>query len=155
MVIRSYRPEDRETLKEITARTFAEVSIDKNIEKGFGLINATDWAWRKRRHIDWDCEAQPDGIFVAEEDGRIIGYITTRLDHETKTGLIPNMAVEREYQGAGIGRRLIETALDFFQAREMGYAKIETLDGNLVGEHLYPSCGFKEVARQIHFFREL
>jgi len=155
VVIRPYRPEDREVMKDITVRAFEGVSIDHNIEKRFGLINGTDWAWRKRRHIDWDCDAQPDGVFVAKEGGRLIGYITTRLDRDTKIGLIPNMAVEREYQGKGIGRRLIETAFDFFRRNGMKYAKIETLEQNPVGQHLYPSCGFKEVACQIHFFREL
>ena len=33
----------------------------------------------------------------------------------------------------------------------MTIAKIETLVQNPVGSHLYPSVGFQEVARQIHF----
>jgi hypothetical protein len=32
---------------------------------------------------------------------------------------------------------------------------IETMAGNEVGQHLYPSCGFTEVARQIHFAMKL
>jgi ribosomal protein S18 acetylase RimI-like enzyme len=155
MNVRLYRPEDREILKDITARTFEQVSIDRNIEKYFGLLNGTDWAWRKRRHIDVDCDAQPEGILVAEENGRIVGYITSRLDPATKVGWIPNMAVEPDYQGRGVGRQLIEAALDLFRRHGMKYAKIETLDQNPVGQHLYPSCGFKEVARQVHYFREL
>lgn len=155
MHIRPYRPEDREILRDITARTFAEVSIDRNIEKQFGLINGTDWVWRKLRHIDGDCDAQPDGVLVAEEDGRVIGYITMRFDEATKVAWIPNMAVEPEFQGRGIGRQLILTALDWARQKGMKYAKIETLAQNPVGQHLYPSCGFKEVARQVHYFREL
>jgi hypothetical protein len=27
---------------------------------------------------------------------------------------------------------------------------IETMESNPVGQHLYPSCGFEEVARQVH-----
>jgi ribosomal protein S18 acetylase RimI-like enzyme len=155
MHIRPYRPEEREILKDITARTFEEVSIDRNIEKQFGLLNGTDWAWRKRRHIDGDCDAQPDGILVAEQDGRIVGYITTRFDRDAQVGLIPNLAVEPEFQGRGIGRQLIEAALDLFRRNGLKYAKIETLDQNPVGQHLYPRCGFKEVARQVHYFMEL
>jgi len=29
------------------------------------------------------------------------------------------------------------------------------MEGNEIGEHLYPSCGFVEVARQIHFALKL
>ena len=33
----------------------------------------------------------------------------------------------------------------------MTVAKIETLEQNPIGRHLYPSVGFIEVARQIHY----
>jgi hypothetical protein len=33
----------------------------------------------------------------------------------------------------------------------MTVAKIETLEQNSIGRHLYPSIGFIEVARQIHY----
>jgi hypothetical protein len=32
---------------------------------------------------------------------------------------------------------------------------IETMAQNAVGQHLYPACGFVEVARQAHFARKL
>ena len=53
--------------------------------------------------------------------------------------------------GKGLGRRLIEHALAHFRSSGMAIAKIETLDQNAVGRHLYPSIGFVEVARQIHY----
>jgi len=37
----------------------------------------------------------------------------------------------------------------------MTHAKIETLAQNAVGCHLYPSVGFEEVARQVHFVMAL
>jgi ribosomal protein S18 acetylase RimI-like enzyme len=60
-----------------------------------------------------------------------------------------------EFHGRGIGRKLIEAALAYFRQKGMAYAKIETLEQNRVGRHLYPSLGFKEVSRQIHYFMEL
>jgi ribosomal protein S18 acetylase RimI-like enzyme len=50
---------------------------------------------------------------------------------------------------------LLEHALERFRAAGMTVAKIETLDQNPVGQHLYPSVGFKEVARQIHYAMRL
>ena len=44
------------------------------------------------RHIDDDAVANASGIFVAEEGGRILGYITTTLDRATGKGRIPNVA---------------------------------------------------------------
>ena len=54
-------------------------------------------------------------------------------------------------EAVGLGRRLIEHALAHFRAAGMTVAKIETLEQNPVGRHLYPSVGFIEVARQVHY----
>lgn len=155
--IRPYREEDRERLKEITIAAFTvNASIDRRIEERFGLLNGVDWAARKRRAIDADCDAHPAGILVAEmDDGQVVGYITTRLNPETRLGWIPNLAVDPSCQGTGTGRRLLEAALDSLRAAGMTHAKIETLASNERGQALYPSLGFVEVARQIHYVGEL
>ena len=63
--------------------------------------------------------------------------------------------MEQGCRGKGLGRRLIEHALDYFRREGLVYAVIETMAQNAIGEHLYPACGFQEVARQIHFARRL
>ena len=55
----------------------------------------------------------------------------------------------------GIGRQLIEHALAYFRREGMTFAMIETMVNNPVGQHLYPSCGFVEAGRQIHYARKL
>ena len=57
--------------------------------------------------------------------------------------------------GRGLGRRLIEYALNVFRKDGLTHARIETLVQNDVGNHLYQSIGFREVARQIHFCADL
>lgn len=155
MNIRPYRPDDLPTLKEITVDAFDGVSIDQGIERQFGPINEHDWKWRKARHLDEDARREPEGIFVAEIDGRIVGYITTWHDAEAGLGHIPNIAFVPECRGQGLGRRLIEYALDHFRRLGLTHARIETLEQNAVGQHLYGSLGFREVARQIHFCADL
>ena len=97
----------------------------------------------------------PNGVFVAEGEGRIAGYITTLLDRDSGKGRIPNLAVTADCRGQGLGRQLIEHALDYFRRQGLVYAVIETMAQNEAGQHLYPACGFAEVARQIHFARKL
>ena len=151
MKIRRYRPSDLETLKTITAICFDGVCIDQNIEQLYGLIHGKDWRWRKKRHIDADAAINAAGIFVAEEDGQIVGYISTRIDPATKVGGIPNFAVLPVYQQRGIGSRLLEEAVAYLAAEGMRYARIETLAQNDVGANFYPKFGFQEVARQVHY----
>jgi ribosomal protein S18 acetylase RimI-like enzyme len=73
------------------------------------------------------------------------------FDPEPRIGWIHNLAVQADLRGQGLGRRLIEHALDRFRAAGMTVARIETLEQNAIGRQLYPSIGFLEVARQIHF----
>jgi ribosomal protein S18 acetylase RimI-like enzyme len=154
--IRPFKPEDLTRLQEITRLTFGSVSIDANMERILGAFGPGDWQHRKVAAIAEDCRVQPDGVFVAETDeGEPVGYVTTRLDFKAGIGLIPNLAVSPDHQGQGLGRALLQHALDFFRAQGMAAAKIETLEQNPIGQSLYPSLGFIEVARQIHYAMRL
>jgi len=165
MRIRLYQSADLAALVAITLDGFAGVSIDHGIENAFGPLNGHDWRWRKARHIDLDVARDPAGCFVAEDDDPaargpdgtvpIAGYITTWQDPAAGLGHIPNLAVDPAYRNHGLGRTLIEHALAHFRAAGLTHAKIETLAQNAVGNHLYPSLGFVEVARQVHFVAKL
>ena len=155
MNIRPYRPADLAALKRITSEGFSGVSIDHGIEEAFGPINGHDWRWRKERHIDVDVARDQSGVFVAEDQGQVVGYITTWQDPEAGIGHIPNLAVASTHRNLGLGRTLIEYALLHFRKCGLTHAKIETLAQNAVGNHLYPSLGFVEVARQVHFVAKL
>jgi ribosomal protein S18 acetylase RimI-like enzyme len=153
--MRVYRPSDLEPIKQLTLDSFGGVTIEENIETALGVLNGHDWRWRKARHIDEDVAANAPGIFVAEAEGRLVGYITTRIDREAGKGRIPNLAVAADFRGQGLGRKLIEHALEYFRAEGMAFAVIETMAQNEIGQHLYPACGFLEIARQAHFARKL
>jgi ribosomal protein S18 acetylase RimI-like enzyme len=154
--IRVYRPDDLPRLQEITADTFGPVSIDRNVEQRLGPFGEGGWKGRKVAAIADDCRLQPAGVFVAEElSGHIVGYVTTRLNAASRIGWVPNLAVDPAHQGKGLGRQLLQHAIDFFRESGMEVAKIETLEQNPVGQNLYPSLGFVEVARQIHYAMRL
>lgn len=153
--IRTFQPSDTETLRAMLIDSFEGVSMDQNIEQRLGAIGPRDWRWRKGRHLDDDIRRDAPGIFVATVDTELAGFVSTWMDRETGVGYIPNLAVHRRYRGQGIGRRLLEFAQEHFRQNGMSLARIETLDQNEIGQHLYPSVGFVEIARQIHFAMRL
>lgn len=153
--IRPHRPDDIAILTAIMVDAFEGVSIDQGIENVFGQINGHDWKWRKARHLADDLQRDPEGILVAEYDGRIVGFVSTWMDREAGIGHIPNISLVPDMRGQGLGRRLLELALDRFRQAGMTHAKIETLVQNEIGNHLYQSVGFEEVARQVHFVADL
>lgn len=155
MHIRPYSPDDLPVLKQMTVEAFDGVSIDQGMEQVHGLINGRNWQWRKARHLDDDVAREAEGIFIAELEDRVIGYITTWRDLAAGIGHIPNLVVVADQRGRGLGRQLIQYALEHFRKSGLTHAKIETLVQNERGKHLYQSLGFQEVARQIHFVTDL
>lgn len=152
ITIRPFLESDRPILREMTIEAFDGVSIDHNIDRLLGPIAAEDWRTRKGRHVDDDLDSPGGEIAVAEaEGGVVVGYVSMRFDRSANVGQIPNLAVSSGLRGRGIGRMLLEHAVARFKAEGMTVARIETLEQNPVGRHLYPSVGFREVARQIHF----
>ena len=130
---------------------FEGTSIDQNIDERFGPPCEKEWRERKARTIDGDAAANPSGIFVWEEADQVVGYITSTINRQTKIGHIPNMSVLPELQGKGIGKALMKAALDYLESEGMTLVRIETLVQNRVGPTFYPSVGFQEIARQIHY----
>ena len=154
--IRQFQPADLDAIKAITIKGFTGVSLDHLLEKKLGgELAGHDWRWRKARHIDDDVGAHAEGIFVAEAEGEVLGYISTVLDREAGKGRIPNLAVAVGARGQGIGRTLIGHALDYFRKEKLVYAVIETMDSNPIGQTLYPASGFQEIARQVHYAQKL
>jgi ribosomal protein S18 acetylase RimI-like enzyme len=151
--IRPYREHDRELLAALTVAAF--VSIDQNMDRLFGPIAARDWRWRKAQHVLGDIAALASSAEVAvaalSATDRPVGYVSLHFDREARIGWIHNLAVDAELRGQGLGRRLLEHALDRFRAEGMILAKIETLEQNQIGRHLFPSLGFREVARKIYY----
>jgi ribosomal protein S18 acetylase RimI-like enzyme len=157
MNIRTYQPSDLETLRRLTVEAFDGVSIDQNMEQRFGLIQGHEWRWRKARQLDADVVAHPAGIFIAEDERQagILGFVTTRVDAEAGIGHISHLVVSGEARGQGSGRYLIEYALGYFRGLGLTHAQIETLEQNAIGRHLFPGCGFQEMARKIYYARRL
>jgi ribosomal protein S18 acetylase RimI-like enzyme len=159
-MIRLFRESDRAQLKTITAEVFGPAAVDYYLERRFGPIQGRDWAWRKARHIDDDIRSNAGGIFVYENGGPpragvVVGYISVSVDRDAGIGRIPNLAVAVEAQGRGVGRALVEHALEYLRSEGMLLARVETLEGNAVGEHLYPALGFERVIRQIYYATRL
>jgi ribosomal protein S18 acetylase RimI-like enzyme len=155
MRIRTYAVGDLARLQEITVQAFEGVSIDRNIEREFGRLGSSSWQERKAEQISQDVEANPNGVFVAEEAGQIVGYLTTRIDRGTRVGRIPNLAVDEQHRGKGIAKALFSRAFHYFKEEGMLYSKIEALEQNEIAVAFYPRLGYEEVARQVHYFMKL
>ena len=154
ITIRPATPADVEQLIAITGEVFAPVSIDAMIEKNLGKP-ASSWVEIKGSVIRREMQQNPQGCFVAQMEGQVVGYVTTVVNRMASRGVIANLAVTKKAQNRGLGRRLLEHAIEHFRKIGLAQAKIETLACNEAGQRLYPSLGFKELVRQIHYVMPL
>ena len=155
ITIRPVGPEDSDRCVELTGEVFGLVSIDATIERALGKATDAGWAEIKGQVVRRELETNPAGCFVAESGGKIVGYVSTTINELASRGVISNVAVAKDAQGRGIGRMLLERAIEHFRSLGLAQAKIVTRETNPVGQHLYPSLGFREVVRQIHYVMPL
>jgi len=154
-IIRHYRPEDLEAVQAITVEAFDGLSIDQKIESRLGILQGHDWRWRKSRQIAQEITDNADNSFTAESDGTVVGYVTPQVDRASGRGRVATLAVTAAFRGQGLGRRLVQHALDHFRALGLSFAVLDAMDAHAVGRKLYLSMGFVETARLVHYAMKL
>lgn len=88
--------------------------------------------------------------YMAVQDEEVLG-VYVLLPTRPDTAELVNVAVAEEHQGKGIGKMLVQQAIE--TARQTGYTTIELGTGNSsVGQlALYQKCGFRIVGVDFDF----
>ena len=99
-----------------------------------------DLAGWNQTPADWErfLSADPEGCFVAERDGRVVGTSTTII-YEGRFAWIGMVLVEEQFRGQGIGTVLLERAIRSLDSRNIPCMK---LDATPQGRILYEKLGF-------------
>jgi len=120
-------------------------------------LDAATWSFDVTPSPRSSVPSSIDGMLVAEDGGEIVGYVAvgraTRLESNRHVADIRGLAVAPDHQGRGLGRALVQAALD--AARERGARKVtlRVLAPNTAARALYESCGFVvEGVRRDEFF---
>ncbi len=90
--------------------------------------------------------------FVWLENGHVVGHVTVqRLDYEGIRWQIANVAVAEPYRGRGIGRALMDAALEHIRRLEGTWAVLQVRANNEPALHLYRSLGFETVGGEARY----
>ena len=85
----------------------------------------------------------PDKIaFFAYLEDKPVGQIRVQK-YWNGYAYIEDIAVDIQYRRRGVGRALMEHAINWARMKEFPGVMLETQDNNVAGCHLYASCGFK------------
>jgi ribosomal-protein-alanine N-acetyltransferase len=87
-------------------------------------------------------------LWVAATGKReIVGYVGVELSALGGEADVVNLAVDRAHRRAGVGRRLLATALRYCRRRGIALVWLRVRAGNRGARAFYRSCGFRPVGR--------
>jgi ribosomal protein S18 acetylase RimI-like enzyme len=102
----------------------------------------------------------PDAaIFIAEDDGRVIGYGFTAVEGydyvslRGPAGIVHDILVDPGHRGRGAGRRLMDAMLDWLRSRGVPRVVLSTAERNEAAQRLFASLGFRRT--MVEMTREL
>lgn len=98
----------------------------------------------------------PDSLlgFVWEQDSRIVGNVTVTPD-ESRRGhwLISNVAVDDKFRRQGIGRKLMEAAVEAARERGASWLVLNVRPHNEAAITLYENLGFDKIDTEMGYIR--
>ena len=105
----------------------------------------------------------PEAFLVAEISGRVMGYIMCKTEYGfsnfkklgfVKKGHVVSVAVLSEYRGRGIGRTLVEEALNGVKLKKCDELYLEVRCSNNEAVRLYEKMGFIIKQRLKSYYRD-
>jgi len=85
-----------------------------------------DWKISQSEGVRSVCESDKIDVWVAELDGKVVGYIAYELHEKDESGEVQLLAVHPAYQNDGIGTALNQVALERMREAGMRVAVVGT-----------------------------
>jgi ribosomal protein S18 acetylase RimI-like enzyme len=150
LAFRLAAPSDYDFLERLTIESFEPITWLRKVDARFGPLNGRDWRvrWQARFRHAFDTQR----VLVGEADGRIVAFASGTLDADSRLGFIDLLAVDQRFQGRGYGREMLRGMLEYFKSEGAEHAHLECLTDNDVGNALYRSEGFTDLAHSVHWF---
>lgn len=110
-------------------------------------IYAYDRRKSVKNYLNWLYKENPEGFFVAVMGEEIVGFIACHSDwedyREGRVCEIHEFVVKKEFQGKGIGRKLLDKATEY--ALSTGHKKVTLWVGerNEKAINMYKKAGFQ------------
>jgi [ribosomal protein S18]-alanine N-acetyltransferase len=90
-------------------------------------------------------------VCARDDSERVLGYVVAWF--VAGEGEISNIAVNPDGWGRGVGRSLLNAALEEGRRRRAGAVYLEVRESNQRARALYESTGFEEVGRRKGYYR--
>jgi ribosomal-protein-alanine acetyltransferase len=90
---------------------------------------------------------------VAEESDSLIGYAGLSKLASSANSDIQTIAVSESHRGLGVGRKLLESLLDFAREQKAKEVFLEVREDKPTPQKLYASLGFSAIDRRENYYQ--
>jgi ribosomal protein S18 acetylase RimI-like enzyme len=103
-----------------------------------------DWRKSQKDVVEKGCSNENFTTWVAEQGGKVVGFVAYELNDNNKIGEVQLLAVHPEYQNHGIGTELNNFALEKLQEAGMKLAVVGTGgdEGHAPARKSYEKAGY-------------
>jgi mycothiol synthase len=133
--IREFRDDDLPGLLAVNARAFARHPEQRRMDRA---------EFDRRAQSDW---FDPRGLFVAENNGRVVGFHWTKVDGGV--GEVYVLAVDPNFHGERVGAALLARGVRHLAAAGVDVIELYVEENNPRALDLYSAAGFTEVGRDV------
>jgi ribosomal protein S18 acetylase RimI-like enzyme len=140
-------------LTALVIEAFEPITWQKKLDRDFGPLKGRDWRQRWSARLERIFQTQI--VLVGESAGELAAMATATLDPEAALGFIDVLAVGIKFQGQRCGRQMLRGIIDHLKTLGCQFVNLDCLTDNEVGNSLYASEGFVEVARHVRWFKKI
>lgn len=140
VTLRSFVVGDEDAIVAVNARAFAHHPEQ-------GAMDRADFD--RRMSSDW---FDPEGLFVAERAGQIVGFHWTKIEHaapDQSQGEVYVVGVDPDAQGGGLGKALTARGLRHLQESGVPAVILYVEGDNAPALAVYESLGFENSAKDV------
>ncbi len=163
VVLREARPDDLPAIDELTAMAYAPIQESFVAMLGADLYDTVfreperTWQERKQAQNRRLFAEHPEQLWVLDDGGRVVGYVSFWLFPEQRYGHLDNNAVASDRSGQGWATFMYRAVLDRFRALGLEYAHVDTGldDAHIPARRAYDAVGFDRRVPTVDLWQRL
>lgn len=158
--IRVFQERDKAAVVALSLRAWEPVHASLRDAMGdelFDLRHQPDWRAKQRRDVESVLGGEGFTVWVADDDGTVVGFAAATIHGDDDIGEIHMVAVDSPSQNKGIGTRLTERATDWIRESGVAVAFISTggeNTGHDPARATYAKAGYRPVPI-VHYLKVL
>jgi RimJ/RimL family protein N-acetyltransferase len=145
--VRAFRPADLEAVLAIARTAYVYDRFHADAALADGVADAINEEWTRNCCLG----RAADHVVVAVEGGRVVGYVTCKVDRRSADDLgvcfgsiVLVATTAEEARGRGAARQATLGALEWFRRQGVGVVEVGTQLRNIPAARLYEGCGFRQ-----------